>query len=64
MPLPASDIVAVCEFLTEIGVLPDGKPYLKGIIGNKQLTVGDPFPGETLASVAGKLALIAVAGDR
>ena len=50
--------------ITEIGVLPNGKPYLKGVIGNKQLTVGDPFPGETLASVAGKLALIAVAGDR
>jgi hypothetical protein len=50
--------------ITEISVLPNGKPYLKGVIGNKQLTVGDPFPGETLASVAGKLALIAVAGDR
>lgn len=50
--------------ITEIGVLPNGKPYLKGVIGNKQLTVGDPFPGETLASVAGKLALIAVAGDQ
>jgi hypothetical protein len=50
--------------VTEIGVLPNGKPYLKGVIGNKQLTVGDPFPGETLASVAGKLALIAVSGDR
>lgn len=50
--------------ITEIGVLPNGKPYLKGDIGNKQLTVGDPFPGETLASVAGKLALITVAGDR
>ena len=50
--------------ITEIGVLPNGKPYLKGVIGNKQLTVGDPFPGETLASVAGKLALIAVAGGR
>lgn len=63
MLLPASDIVAVCEFLTEIGVLPNGKPYLKGIIGSKQLTVGDPFPGETLASVAGKLALGAVSRD-
>ena len=50
--------------ITEIGALPNGKPYLKGVIGNKQLTVGDPFPGETLASVAGKLALIAVAGGR
>lgn len=50
--------------ITEIGVLPNGKPYLKGVIGNRQITVGDPFPGETLASVAGKLALIAVAGDR
>ena len=50
--------------VTEIGVLPNGKPYLKGIIGNKQLTVGDPFPGETLATVAGKLALIAVSRDR
>ena len=64
MPLPASDIVAVCEFLTEIGVLPNGKPYLKGIIGNKQLTAGNPFPGETLVTVAGKLALIAVSRDR
>jgi hypothetical protein len=37
---------------------------LKGTIGDKQVTVGDPFPGETLASVAGKLVLIAVAGGR
>lgn len=50
--------------ITEIGVLPNGKPYLKGVIGNKQLTVGDPFPGETLATVAGKLVLIAVSGKR
>lgn len=50
--------------ITEIGALPNGKPYLKGIIGNKQLTVGDPFPGESLSTVAGKLALIAVSGKR
>lgn len=50
--------------ITEVGVLPNGKPYLKGVIGNKQLTVGDPFPGETLATVAGKLALIAVSSKR
>ena len=50
--------------ITEIGVLPNGKPYLKGIIGNKQLTAGNPFPGETLVTVAGKLALIAVSRDR
>lgn len=50
--------------ITEIGVLPNGKPYLKGVIGNKQITVGDPFPGETLATVAGTLALIAVSGKR
>ena len=50
--------------IIETGVLANGSPFLKGTIGNKQVTVGDPFPGETLASVAGKLALIAVAGDR
>lgn len=50
--------------ITEIGVLVNGRPFLKGAIGNGQVTVGDPFPGETLASVAGKLALIAVAGER
>lgn len=50
--------------ITEIGVLANGSPFLKGTIGNNQVTVGDPFPGETLASVAGKLALIVVAGDR
>ena len=37
--------------ITEIGVLPNG-------------AIGNPFPGETLAGVSGKLALIAVAGDR
>jgi len=50
--------------ITEIGVLANGTPFLKGIIGNNQVTVGDPFPGETLASVAGKLALVVVAGVR
>ena len=50
--------------ITEIGVLANGSHFLKGTIGDKQVTVGDPFPGETLASVAGKLALIAVAGGR
>jgi hypothetical protein len=50
--------------ITEIGVLPDGRPYLKGVLGDKQITVGDPFPGESLATVAGKLALIAVSHDR
>jgi len=50
--------------IIETGVLANGSPFLKGTIGDKQVTVGDPFPGETLASVAGKLALIAVAGGR
>ena len=50
--------------IIETGVLANGSPFLKGTIGNKQLTVGDPFPGETLATVAGKLALIAVSRDR
>ena len=50
--------------ITEIGVLPNGKPYLKGEIGNRQITVGDPFPDETLATVAGTLAVIAVSGKR
>lgn len=46
--------------ITETGALPDGKPYLKGVIGNKELTVGDPYPGETLATVTGKMALLIV----
>jgi hypothetical protein len=50
--------------ITETGVLTNGAPYLKGTIGHEQLTVGDPFPGETLASVAGKLALVTVSGDQ
>lgn len=50
--------------ITETGVLPNGKPFLAGIVGNKQVTVGDPLPGETLAGVAGKLALIIVADDQ
>ena len=50
--------------IIETGVLANGSPFLKGTIGDKQVTVGDPFPGETLASVAGKLVLIAVAGGR
>ncbi len=50
--------------ITETGVLANGSPFLKGTIGNKQFSVGDPVPGETLASVAGKMALIAVTGNR
>jgi hypothetical protein len=50
--------------ITELGMLPNGKPYLRGVIGERQITVGDPFPGETLATVAGKLALIAVSANR
>ncbi len=46
--------------ITETGALSDGKPYLKGVIGNKELTVGDPYPGETLATVTGKMALLIV----
>lgn len=46
--------------ITETGALPDGKPYLKGVIGDKQLTVGDPYSGETLATVTGKMALLIV----
>lgn len=48
--------------IIETGILANGSVFLKGTIDNKQVTVGDPFPGETLASVAGKLAFIAVAG--
>ena len=50
--------------IIETGMLANGSLFLKGTIGDKQVTVGDPFPGETLASVAGKLVLIAVAGGR
>jgi len=50
--------------ITATGKLANGTSFLKGTIGNKQVTVGDPFPGETLASVAGKLVLIAVTGNR
>lgn len=50
--------------ITETGVLPNGTPFLRGVIGDRQLTVGDPHPGETLATVAGRLALIAISLNR
>ena len=50
--------------ITDLGALPDGKPFLKGIVGSKQITVGDPSAGESLATVAGRLALVAVVGEQ
>lgn len=57
-------LVTYSLHITEIGLLPNGKPFLRGVIDDRQLTVGDPHPGETLATVAGRLALIAVSLNR
>lgn len=50
--------------ITDLGALPDGKPFLKGIVGSMQITVGVPSAGESLATVAGRLALVAVVGEQ
>lgn len=49
--------------IDDVGVLPNGKPYLKGVIGKTQFTVGDPYAGETLATVAGKMALTVISAE-
>lgn len=43
--------------ISETGRLPNGKPYLKGLIANIPFRVGDPHPGHSLASVTALMVL-------
>lgn len=49
--------------INDVGLLPNGKPYLKGVIGKMQFTVGDPYASETLATVAGKMAFTVISAE-
>ena len=50
--------------ITETGVLENGTPYAKGETAGMQFRVGDPDPGETLGSVAGRMTFVILSGIR
>ncbi len=51
------DILAKARVrITETGVLENGTPYAKGETAGMWFKVGNPDPGETLGSVAGRMA--------
>lgn len=50
--------------ITETGVQADGKPYVKGVVRDKQFKVADPHPGETLASAVGVMVFVIASSDR
>ena len=43
--------------ISETGQLPNGRPYLKGVVSNMSFRVGDPHPGQSLASVTALMVL-------
>lgn len=50
--------------ITETGMLENGIPYVKGEIAGMWFRVGNPDPGETLGSVAGRMAFVILSGTR
>lgn len=50
--------------ITETGVLENGTPYAKGETAGMRFHVGDPDPGETLGSVAGRMMFVILSGIR
>lgn len=50
--------------IIETGVLANGTAYAKGEIAGMQFRVGDPDPGETLGSVAGRMMFVILSGTR
>ena len=59
------DILATARVrITETGVLENGIPYAKGEIAGMWFRVGNPDPGETLGSVAGRMTFVILSGAR
>jgi hypothetical protein len=59
------DILATASVrITETGVLENGAPYVKGETAGMWFRVGDPGPGETLGSVAGRMIFAILSGSR
>ena len=50
--------------ITETGVLENGAPYAKGEAADMWFKVARPDPGETLGSVAGRMAFVILSGIR
>ncbi len=50
--------------ITETGVLENGTPYAKGETAGMWFKVGNPDPGETLGSVAGRMTFVILSGIR
>lgn len=50
--------------IVETGMLENGTPYAKGETAGMWFRVGNPDPGETLGSVAGRMAFVILSGDR
>lgn len=59
------DILATVRVrITETGVLENGTPYAKGETAGMWFKVGNPDPGETLGSVAGRMTFAILSGTR
>ncbi|MBT9590478.1 MAG: hypothetical protein IV089_06155 [Thiobacillus sp.] len=50
--------------IVETGMLENGTPYAKGEAAGMWFRVGNPNPGETLGSVAGRIAFVILSGTR
>lgn len=48
--------------ITETGMLENGTPYAKGETAGMWFKVGNPDPGETLGSVAGRMTFVILSG--
>ena len=50
--------------IVETGMLENGTPYARGETAGMWFRVGNPDPGETLGSVAGRIAFVILSGTR
>lgn len=50
--------------IVETGMLENGTPYARGEAAGMWFRVGNPNPGETLGSVAGRIAFVILSGTR
>ncbi|MCL5061454.1 MAG: hypothetical protein M1449_13975, partial [Candidatus Thermoplasmatota archaeon] len=59
------DILATARVrITETGTLENGTPYAKGEAAGMWFKVGNPDPGETLGSVAGRMTFVILSRAR
>ena len=59
------DILATTRVhIVETGMLENGTPYAKGETAGMWFRVGDPDPGETLGSIAGRMTFKILSGTR